>query len=139
MIPWHLDWIINWNESPPIFLKWIIIWIEFWSAIIESDIELKQILLKFKHWIESNDTSFQTLFTLYLSFAIESYDTNFFFWDSFPMLGLTFPYFKYCWRIRNCHHAPFDRQARAKLRIHTYIWMFLKYSNPSCIWQKKIR
>ena len=65
MIPWHLDWIINWNESPPMFLKWIIIWIEFWSAIIESDIELNQLLPKFKHWIESNGTSFQTLLTLF--------------------------------------------------------------------------
>ena len=39
MIPWHLDWIINWNESPPInlfemnnCLNWILVrhyWIRF--------------------------------------------------------------------------------------------------------------
>lgn len=93
MIPWHLDWIINWNESPTIFWKWIIIWIEFWFAIIESDFELKQILPKFKNWIESNGTSFQTLFTLFLSFAIETYETDFYFLGLLPNAWYHLPIF----------------------------------------------
>ena len=53
MIPWLLNWIIYWIESPQLFLNWIIVWIEFWETNIESNIELNPILPKFKLWIES--------------------------------------------------------------------------------------
>ena len=53
MIPWLLNWIIYWIESPQFFLNWIIVWIEFWETNIESIIELNPFLPKFKLWIES--------------------------------------------------------------------------------------
>lgn len=53
MITWLLNWIIALIKSPKIFFNWIIIWIEFWLATIESDIELNQIFPKFALWIES--------------------------------------------------------------------------------------
>ena len=53
MIPWLLNWIIYWIESPQFFLNWIIVWIEFWETNIESNIELNPFLPKFKLWIES--------------------------------------------------------------------------------------
>ena len=53
MIPWLLNWIIYWIESPQLFLNWIIVWIEFWETNIESNIELNPFLPKFKLWIES--------------------------------------------------------------------------------------
>ena len=110
------------NFGPPL-LNQILNWI---NCCRNSNIELNLMALLSRHC------------SPYFSFAIESYETySYFFWDSFPKLRLTFLDFSYCWRIRNCHHAPFDRQARAKLRIHIYIWMFLKYSNPGCFHMTK--
>ena len=63
MIPWLLNWIIYWIESPQLFLNWIIVWIEFWETNIESNIELNPILPKFKLWIESFWVSIMAILT----------------------------------------------------------------------------
>ena len=52
MIPWLLNWIIYWIESPQFVLNLIIVWIEFWETNIEWNIELNQFFPKFKLWIE---------------------------------------------------------------------------------------
>ena len=36
IIPWHLNWIIDFIESPPMFLSWINVWIEFNQPLLNQ-------------------------------------------------------------------------------------------------------
>ena len=60
IIPWLLNWIIFWIESPEFILNWIIFWIE--SCVKQYWIEywMNHFLAKFKYWIESDWVSFTT-------------------------------------------------------------------------------
>ena len=72
IIPWLLNWIIFWIESPEFILNWIIFWIESWVKQYWIEYWMNHFLAKFKHWIESdrvsNTPSFQrSLVTCYWS------------------------------------------------------------------------
>ena len=54
IIPWLLNWIIFWIESPEFILNWIIFWIESWVKQYWIEYWMNHFLAKFKHWIESD-------------------------------------------------------------------------------------
>ena len=53
IIPWLLNWIIFWIESPEFILNWIIFWIESWVKQYWIEYWMNHFFVKFKHWIES--------------------------------------------------------------------------------------
>ena len=57
IIPWLLNWIIFWIESPEFILNWIIFWIESWVKQYWIEYWMNHFLAKFKHWIESDRVS----------------------------------------------------------------------------------
>ena len=57
IIPWLLNWIIFWIESPEFILNWIIFWIESWVKQYWIEYWMNHFLAKFKHWIESERVS----------------------------------------------------------------------------------
>ena len=60
IIPWLLNWIIFWIESPEFILNWIIFWIESWVKQYWIEYWMNHFLAKFKYWIESDWVSFTT-------------------------------------------------------------------------------
>ena len=61
IIPWLLNWIIFWIESPEFILNWIIFWIESWVKQYWIEYWMNHFLAKFKYWIESDWVSFTTM------------------------------------------------------------------------------
>ena len=57
IIPWLLNWIIFWIESPEFILNWIIFWIESWVKQYWIEYWMNHFLAKFKYWIESDRVS----------------------------------------------------------------------------------
>ena len=64
IIPWLLNWIIFWIESPEFILNWIIFWIESWVKQYWIEYWMNHFLAKFKHWIESDWVSPTTILTM---------------------------------------------------------------------------
>ena len=60
IIPWLLNWIIFWIESPEFILNWIILWIESWVKQYWIEYWMNHVLAKFKYWIESDWVSLTT-------------------------------------------------------------------------------
>ena len=60
IIPWLLNWIIFWIESPEFILNWIIFWIESWVKQYWIKYWMNHFLAKFKYWIESDWVSLTT-------------------------------------------------------------------------------
>ena len=60
IIPWLLNWIIFWIESPEFILNWIIFWIESWVKQYWIEYWMNHFLAKFKYWIESDWVSLTT-------------------------------------------------------------------------------
>ena len=60
IIPWLLNWIIFWFESPEFLLNWIIFWIESWVKQYWIEYWMNHFLAKFKYWIESDWVSLTT-------------------------------------------------------------------------------
>ena len=68
IIPWLLNWIIFWIESPEFILNWIIFWIESWVKQYWIKYWMNHFLAKFKNWIESDwvsDTTSQRPFGMF--------------------------------------------------------------------------
>ena len=61
IIPWLLNWIIFWIESPEFILNWIIFWIESWVKKYWIEYWMNHFLAKFKYWIESDWVSLTTM------------------------------------------------------------------------------
>ena len=61
MMPWLLNWIIFRIESAEFILNWIIFWIEPWLKQYWIEYWMNHFLAKFKHWIESDWVSPNTM------------------------------------------------------------------------------
>ena len=68
IIPWLLNWIIFWIESPEFILNWIIFWIESWVKQYWIEYWMNHFLAKFKYWIESDWVSLTTKLVYLLAF-----------------------------------------------------------------------